>query len=63
MEETSGSVTMCCPGNASKFAGGEAVVEEQGYRMLLEIEAMRQDYKDITWSRTLVGILLSFNTS
>ena len=48
MEETSGSVTMCFPGNANNFAGGEAVVEEQGYRMLLEIEAMRQDDKDMT---------------
>ena len=42
---------------------GEAVVEEQGYRMLLEIEAMRQDDKDMTRSRTSVGMLSSFNTS
>ena len=47
---------MCCPGNASYFAGGKAVVEEQGYRMLLEIEAMRQDDKDMTWSRTLADM-------
>ena len=63
MEETSVSVTMCCPGNGSNFAGGKAVVEEQGYRMLLEIEAMRQDDKDMTRSRTSVGMLSSFNTS
>ena len=39
------------------------MVEEQGYRMLLEIEAMRQDDKDMTRSRTSVGMLSSFNTS
>ena len=48
MEEKSGLVTMCFPGNASNFAGAKAVVEEQGYSMLLEIESMRQDDKDMT---------------
>ena len=48
MEEKSGLVTMCFPGNASNLAGDEAVVEEQGYSMLLEIESMRQDDKDMT---------------
>ena len=39
---------MCFPGNASNFAGDKAVVEEQGYRILIEIESMRQDDKDMT---------------
>ena len=48
MEEKSGLVTMCFPGNASNFAGDKVVVEEQGYSMLLEIESIRQDDKDMT---------------